>query len=171
MNNVSTFGLTVYLRATISLPTGYLLKSWPDDADSLQVHEATSGQAQLDLNGKIVRWTDAQPLTVSLAAIPDSDEDQTLSVVFNASRATAFGGSVGDIITLVIRYPNNSVRTLTNGRMLSGPTAPSATAAGRMPANVYTIAFGDQFSLTPASVLSRAASIFRVRERIGGLLP
>ena len=157
MEDISTFGLTAYLIATKTMPVGVLLNRWADDADSVTVTEAEAGQAVLDLNGVVIRWTVATPLTVSLGVIPNTTDDDILSVIYNSNRVSNVSGAVGDSINLVLRYPNGGVRVFTSGRVLSGPSAPTAKADGRMASNVYTYAFGDQYLLTPAAALNAVA--------------
>lgn len=163
MENISTFGLKAYINATRSLPVGYLLKKWADDAPSIQVQDSANGQACIDLNGKIFRWTEGSPLIVSLALIPDSLDDQMMSILYNENRATAM--PEGDSVTLVVYYPTGAVRTFTRGRIVSGPSAPSALAEGRLAASIYTFAFEDQYTLSAVSALNSIARLAEQRAR------
>lgn len=170
MENISTFGLSAYLTATRTLPVGFLLKSWADDVDSVQVTEAETGQSKLDLNGTVISWTVATPLTVALSVIPNSADDDILSVIYSANRVSKTTPPVGDMVNLVLRYPNGGVRVFTAGRVISGPSAPTARAEGRMSSNTYTYAFGDQYSLTPAAALNALASRADIFGRLGNLI-
>ncbi|MND99921.1 hypothetical protein D3C81_527780 [compost metagenome] len=170
MENISTFGLSGYLIATRTLPIGILINRWADDVDSIAVTEATTGEAVLDLNGSVISWTVATPLTVALSVIPNTIDDDMLSIIYNSNRVSKTSPPVGDSINLVLRYPNGGVRVFTTGRVVSGPSSPTARAEGRMASNTYTYAFGDQYSLTPAAALNAIAQRLDVFGSIGGLV-
>lgn len=158
MENISTFGISAYILASRTLPVGALINKFADDVDSVGIVEAETGQAIIDLNGIVIRWTVANPLMVTIGVIPESADDQILGVICNANRASQISPSVNDSINLVVRYPNGNIRTFTDGRVISGPSAPSAKAEGRLSSSVYTYAFGDQYTLSIASALNAAAS-------------
>lgn len=152
MENISTYGLKAYIRASNSLPVGWMVNSFADDAPSIAVQEQAVGQAVMDLNGKIFRWTEAVPIMLSISLIPDSTDDQTVSLIYHANRAVSTPS--GDSVTLVVYYPTGAVRTFTNGRIISGPAAPTAQADGRLTSQTYTFAFEDQYTLSVISALS-----------------
>jgi hypothetical protein len=152
MENIGTYGLKAYIKGTNSLPIGWMLTQFADDVPAIAVQEAASGQAVIDLNGKIFRWSEAVPIMLSIGLVPDSTDDQTTSLIYQANRAISTPN--GDSITLIVYYPTGAIRTFTNGRMVSGPSAPSAQPDGRLSSQVYTFAFEDQYTLSVASVLS-----------------
>lgn len=161
MNNVGTNGLYAYMIASKTMPVGFKISQFADDADSIQIHEAQTGTAVLDLNGRIVSYASAVPLTVSLAVIANSAEDQILAVLYNANRAAVTSKLAHDSISVVISFPNGGIRTFVKGRIISGVASSSATAEGRMPGNIYTFAFGDQYSLSTASIVNTVVNAAR----------
>lgn len=170
MNEVGTFGVMAYLIATRTMPIGFPIKAFADDADSIAVHEIEAGGAKIDMNGKLIAWTVANPITVSIGVVPGSTEDDLLSVIYNANRVSKAVKLANDSINMVVRWPNGGIRTFTDGIIQSGPASPTGTADGRMAGNVYTFAFGDQFSLTIASALNAIASRFDVAGTISSAI-
>lgn len=169
MKQVGTFGLFAYLIASKTMPIGFPIKAFADDADSIQVHEADNGQAVLDLNGKVIRWTVASPISISIAVLPNTAEDDILAVIYNANRVSRTSKSVNDSINLMVNFPNGGIRTFVQGRIISGPSAYTATADGRMVGNIYTFAFGDQYALTVAAVLNTIAGQLGVGDKISSI--
>lgn len=169
MNQIGTFGLFAYLIASKTMPIGFPIKAFADDADSIQVHEAENGQAILDLNGKVIRWTVANPLVISIAVMPNTVEDDILAVIYNANRVSKTSKSVNDSINLMVKYPNGGIRTFVQGRIVAGPSAYTATAEGRMVGNIYTFAFGDQYALTVAAVLNTIAGQLGIGDKISSI--
>lgn len=165
MNDVGTSGVMAYLIASKSMPIGFPILKFADDADSIAVHEAETGAAIIDLNGKVIGWTVATPITVSIGVIAGSTEDDLLNVIYNAGRVSQLTKIANDSINMVVRWPNGGIRTFMEGRMQSGPASPTGTADGRMAGNVYTFVFGDQASLTLASVINTLGNRFD----LGGL--
>lgn len=161
MNNVGTNGLYAYMIASKTMPVGFKISQFADDADSIQIHEAQTGEARLDLNGRIVSYAAAVPLTVTFAVIANSAEDQILAVIYNANRAAVTSKLAHDSINVVINFPNGGIRTLVKGRIISGVASSSAAADGRMPGNIYTFAFGDQYSLSAASIANTVVGALR----------
>ncbi len=159
MHDISTRGLSAYLLASETMPVGMLLNQFADEDDSIDITEASIGGARLDLNGKVISWTSANVVTVRISLIPEGVDDSLLGVIYNANRVSSITKSAADIINLVVRYPNGNVRTFTNGRMISGPGGPTAKAEGRLATNTYTIAFGDQYTLSVASALNTALKL------------
>lgn len=161
MQNIGTFGLSAYLIASETAPIGFLINRFADDADSIAVREVETGQAITDLNGKVIRWTVANPLQVSIAVLPNSPDDDVLAVIYNANRVTRVTKAANDSINMVVRFPNGGIRTFVQGRILSGPASMTASADGRMRGNVYTFAFGDQYALTVAAALNQLTTAAR----------
>lgn len=160
MNDVGTNGVMAYLIASNTMPIGFPILKFADDVDSIAVQEAETGAAVLDLNGKVIGWTVASTISVSIGVIAGSTEDDLLNVLYNASRVSQLTKIANDSINLVVRWPNGGIRTFMEGRMQSGPASPTGTAEGRMVGNVYTFVFGDQASLTLASVINTIGNRF-----------
>lgn len=169
MNNIGTFGLLGYMVASRTMPIGFPIRAFADDADSIQVHEVANGTVVLDLNGKVIRWTVANPVTVSIAVVPNSPEDEILAVIYNANRVSQTVRPANDSINFVLRFPNGGVRTFTQGRIVGGPSAPTATADARLIGNVYTFAFGDQYSLTIASAINAVVGQLGIGDSVANL--
>lgn len=140
-NDISGFGLRLQVVASNTFPAGLDVTQFADDADpfdspALQVRDKAMG-----LNGDLISWSKANPVTATLSVIPNSDDDRNLSVLLGANRVGKGKQSAADVITITAIYPDGSVTNFTQGVITDGPPALSAASAGRLKSKTYTFAF------------------------------
>ena len=155
MNNISSIGTSAYITASKTLPFGWYLKNFADDQDGVQIEPSEAGGSKMDLNGKLLTWAKAAPIIVTVSSIPHSSDDEQLSVILNANRPGPNQVVAGDSISMVLRYPDNTIVTLTGGVIVSGPPASSAQSSGRLATRQYTFHFEDLSTLNVANVMNK----------------
>lgn len=143
MQDVSATGLALTIKGSVTFPNGFTFTEFADDADPFDLPALEIAAAAMNVNGDLVTWSSPQPITPTLNAIPGSEGDNSLSILFEANRAARGKRVARDIITIVATYPDGSTVTLTNGKMTSGFPGKSVASAGRMKSKAYTFVFQD----------------------------
>jgi hypothetical protein len=140
---IGGFGLVVSLRASTTFPAGMIVEQFADDADPFDFPDVQVADIAMGLNGDMLTWSKAIPLPVTLSVVPESDDDNNLSVLLQANRVGKNKQSARDIITLVGQYPSGYSVTLTGGKITNGSLSNSISSAGRMKSKQYKFAFGN----------------------------
>ena len=139
--DISGFGLQLRVIASKTFPAGFSVTQFADDADPLDLPELTIGETAMGLNGDLINWGKANPISVSVSVIPGQDDDLNLAILHEANRIGRGKKGARDIITLVGVYPDGKVITLSGGKLISGPPASSVASAGRMKSKTYNFQF------------------------------
>lgn len=141
MQDISGFGLRVIVRASNTFPQSFSLTQFADDTDPVDSPSQQIMDKAMGLNGDMVAFSKANPISVTLAVIPDTDDDKNLAVLAEANRVGRGKTPARDIITVTVIYPNGSSVTLTQGKLTDAPLARSVSSAGRLKTNAYIFAF------------------------------
>lgn len=141
MADISGFGLKVNIKASATFPSGISVSQFADDGDSLDVPSIQIADKAMGLNGDLITWSKAIPLTVTLNIIPDSEDDKNLSVLAESNRVGKGKKSARDVITMTVAYPNEKVVTYTAGKLTDAMVGNSVASAGRMKTKAYIFAF------------------------------
>lgn len=139
--NIGGFGLVVTIIASSTFPAGMVLEAFADDADPFDFPDLQVADIAMGLNGDLITWSKAMPLVTQVSLIPESDDDNNMSVLLAANRVGKSKNSAQDVITLTGKYPSGVVVTLTNGRLTNGMISNSIASAGRMKSKPYKFAF------------------------------
>ncbi len=141
MQNISGYGLTAIVRASTTFPGGFPVTQFADDADPFDTPTQTVGEAAVGLNGDLVAWNRANPLTLTLSVIPGGEDDLNLSALLEANRAARGKVPAGDVVTITAIYPSGRTVTLTQGIVTTGTPSDSVSSAGRIKSKSYSFAF------------------------------
>lgn len=141
MHNVSATGIKMRLVASLTFPAGFDITQFADDGDPLNSENLTIAETAAALNGDLVAWGKPNVIPLTVAVLPDTDEDRNLSILWNVNRIGKNKVAVQDVITLVVTYPNGDQKILSNGVMISGPALNSGTAEGRLKTKEYEFSF------------------------------
>ena len=141
MQNISGYGLSVNIIASVSFPVGLFLTQWADNINPFEIPSIQIADKAMGLNGDLIVWTKATPITVTLAAIPGSYTDLNLAVLLEANRAGRGKTSTRDVIQMVGIYGNNTPIVLTNGAITDGMPGNSVESAGRLSSKPYIFTF------------------------------
>lgn len=147
MNNISGFGLSINLVATITFPLGFIITEFADDADPFDLPALQIADSAMGLNGDLIQWAKANPIKATISVIPGSDSDINLALLMEANRVGR--GKIGarDIITLAAIYPDGEFITLTNGVITDGLPASSVASAGRLKSKTYNFSFENKVGI------------------------
>ena len=141
MNNIGGFGLKLSVTASMTFPIGFIITQFADDADPFDVPDIQIRDKAMGLNGDLISWGKAVPVSIKISVIPDSQDDINLSILAKTNKVGAGRNPVTDVIGMIGTYPDGSVVILTNGVMTDAPLASSVSSSGRMKSKTYSFAF------------------------------
>lgn len=141
MQDVSGFGLRIILQASVTFPQGISLTQFADDSDPFDTPSQQLMDKAMGLNGDLVVWSKANPITPTINVIPNTDDDRNLEVLAEANRVSRGKTSARDIITLTVIYPDGRSLTLNNGKVTDAIVTRPVASSGRMKTKPYAFAF------------------------------
>lgn len=144
--DISAFGLNIYLIASNTFPVGIPLTQFADDADPFDLPSMTIGDNAMGINGDLVSWSKANPIKTTLSVIAGSDDDLNLQVLFENNRPGRGKTGTRDVITLTGIYPDGSKVSLLNGNMTDGMPGNSVASSGRLKSKTYGFSFENKVS-------------------------
>lgn len=142
--DISGFGFRVNVAASKTFPQGVIVTQFADDADPFDTPAIKVADKTMGLNGDLIVWSKATPIDVTIAVVPDSEDDKNLAVLLEANRVGKGKQSARDSVSLTGIYPAGNSITLSDGKITDGPVASSIASAGRMKSKVYTFSFGNR---------------------------
>lgn len=140
-NDISGFGLQIQVVASVTFPSGFTVSQFADDGDPFDLPSIQIADKAMGLNGDLITWSKANPLTVTLNVVPNSDDDKNLGILFDANRVARGKQSARDVITMTGIYPDGSTITLTPGVITDGMPGNAVASSGRMKSKAYIFAF------------------------------
>lgn len=146
MQDISATGTTATIFAAPSFPTGFTISAWADDANPIDVETLTIADTGMGVNGDLVVWNTPNPIRITLRPIPNSDGDVNLQILLDANRVAKNKTSVQDIDTLVINYPDGTVRSFVNGKLVTGTPALGVASNARLQTREYQFVFENKLS-------------------------
>jgi hypothetical protein len=141
MQDISGFGIRVILRASVTFPQGVSLTQFADDADPFDTPSQQLMDKAMGLNGDMVVWSKANPITPTLNVIPDTDDDRNLQVLAEANRVGRGKISARDVITMTVIYPSGRSLTLTQGKITDAIVTQPVASGGRLTTKAFAFAF------------------------------
>src|SRR5215216_1560845 len=136
-SDISVFGLRVQLNASETFPSGISITQFADDADPFDTPSMQIRDKAMGVNGDLITWSKATPIGVTLAVVANSEDDDNLSVLFEANRVGKGKQGARDVISLTVVYPDGRTTSFTQGVITDGMPSLSAQSAGRMKSRVY----------------------------------
>jgi hypothetical protein len=146
MTDISGFGSVVRIVASRTFPAGVSITQFADDTDGFDLPSVQIADKAMGVNGDLVTWSKANPLAITIAVIPNSDDDRNLAALFNANRVAKGKFGAKDEITMSTVLPDGSSVTLVRGTITDGMPAQSLASAGRLKSKTYAFAFEDVIS-------------------------
>ena len=141
MHDVSASGVKVRVIARYTAPAGFEIKRFADDADPYDVEDVDIASSGITVNGELVIWTTPAGVRFNVSVLPGTDDDDNLARVWTANRVGANKVAIHDIITVIVTLPSGKTSMFTNGSMLSGPPATSASSDARLKTKTYGFVF------------------------------
>ena len=139
--DISVFGLVVRLTASETYPSGITLTQFADDADPFDVPSMQIRDKAMGVNGDLITWSKANPIALTLAVVPGSNDDQNLAVLFESNRVGKGKQGARDIVNVTVVYPDGSSTSFTQGVITDGMSASSPSSAGRLKSKAYGFSF------------------------------
>lgn len=139
--NISGFGLSANIKASNTFPEGIAITQFADDVDPIDHPELVIAESASGLNGDLIVWSKANPVHVTVAVIPNSEDDQNLGILFEANRTGKGKSSARDSISISVNYPDGSAVLLGAGTILAGFNFTSTASAGRFKTKTYKFVF------------------------------
>ncbi len=143
MANIS--GITsIRIVASSTFPLGFSVTQFSDDTDPLDSASIEVQSAVMGANGNLITWNSPKGIPVTIAVIPNTEDDINLQALLNANRKTRNRTVANDVITMVVTYADESISTLTNGAILSGIVLRGSTSENRLKTMPYGFMFEDK---------------------------
>lgn len=139
--SIAGFGAQVQVKASNTFPSGFVVSQFADDADPFDIPSIQIADKAMGLNGDLVTWSKANPITITINVIPGSEDDKNLSILLEANRVGKGKAGANDEVTIVAVYPNEGTLTLTGGVITDGAPGNSIASAGRFKSKAYAFAF------------------------------
>lgn len=138
---IGGFGSSIQLTASTTFPNGITITQFSDDTDPYDIPSLQILDKAMGANGDLVGWSKANPLIVSIAVLPNSQDDVNLSILLEANRVAKGKNSALDIITAVIAYPDQATATFVNGFITDGLPANALASSQRLKSKPYMFCF------------------------------
>lgn len=139
--DVSAMGIKATIVALPSYPVGITLTKFADDGDSLNVPEMTIMQSGMGVNGDLVVWRTATPVTIDVNLIPGTDECRDMENLFKLNMTQKNKVSTKDVLTMTIEHPDGRTSILTNGYIVAGAPIQDYSSAGRAKTRHFQMVF------------------------------
>lgn len=141
--DVSGFGSVVTLQCIPTFPI-LTITQFADDADPLDFAAIDIADKAMGVNGDLITWAKANPITLVLNVIPGSPDDTNLQLLADANRPAQGKLVAADLINATVVYPDFSSVTLITGRLMNAMFGKSIASAGRLKTRPYVFAFQDK---------------------------
>lgn len=142
-NDISGFGLSLWVIASNTFPAGFPVTQFADDADPLDIPSLQVADTGMGLNGDLVKWSKAAPLKITINVIPSSQDDINLGLLLDANRVAKGKRGARDVITMTGIYGDGRTVVLTEGIITDGSPADGVASAGRLKSKAYNFTFED----------------------------
>lgn len=146
MQDVSGTGIEVTIIALPTFPQGIKATAFADDADPLDSPELQIAEWGMGVNGDLVIWRAPKPLEVTLNIIPNTDEDVNLGILFDANRVAKNKLSVKDLVTMIVKYPDGTVKTLSNGAIVQAMPLNGIASNAKIKSKPYKFVFENKIN-------------------------
>lgn len=152
MTDVSATGSSIQITTDV---TGLInITRFSDEGTPFEFNEIEVTGSALSLNGELITWAKPVAYAASVTVVPMTSEDEALRKLLIASKVKYSKGNTvavnTDAVTVTMnasipKLNNNGSAyrgfMFTNGRIVSGPSAPSSSAEGKLSARTYTFVF------------------------------
>ncbi len=145
-HDISGFGIQVQVFASNTFPAGINLTQFADDADPFDLPAIQIADKSMGLNGDLITWSKASPVTVTINLISGSEDAINMDVLAEANRMAQGKASARDLITMTGIYPDGRAITLWGGAITNAMPGDSVSSAGRKKSKTYTFLFENRIA-------------------------
>jgi hypothetical protein len=139
--DISGTGTVVVLNGSTTFPNGLTISQFADDSDPLDIPSLQIADTAMGLNGDLLFWSKANPITLTLSVVPESQDDINLQILGDANRVGAGKVSAKDQITATIVLPNGTIIVLNKGVLKNYMPGNSIASAQRLKTKSYVFEF------------------------------
>lgn len=140
--DISGYGTTVDMIVPQLFPAGLTLTQFADNVNPVEFEDLEIAGRAMGLNGDLAFWIKPAPIDVTFSVLAETEDDNNLKSILNASRAIRGKPNLKIIIpSATITYPSGKVVNLAKGYMLSGPVSSTVESEGRFSSNRYKFTF------------------------------
>lgn len=140
-NDITGFGSVVSLIASNTYPAGIVITQFADDGDPFDMSSVKIADTAMGVNGDLIKWSRAVAKPITISVIPGSLDDINLAILAKNNDAAQGQSNAGDIITVTVVYPDNSIITFSNGFITDSPFGNSLASSGRLKTKTYGFMF------------------------------
>ncbi len=145
MQDSSSIGVHVVLKASNTYPNGIIFSAFPEDGDVGDTGQTEIAGNASGINGDLITWTTVNGIELNLPIIPNTTEEAALDRLYQANRGSKNHFPAKDVITIVITNPiTGVVSTYKNGRIKTGPVGYQYGGDGRIKTKSYGFVFEDK---------------------------
>lgn len=145
MQDVSSIGVRVTLKASQTFPIGITFSAFPEDGDIGTTGETDIGSSASGVNGDLIWWKTVNGIEVTVPLIPGTPEEALMDILFQANRASRNRFPAKDVITLVVTNPVTGIcSTYKNGYIRNGNVGTTYGGDGRIRTKNYSFTFEDK---------------------------
>lgn len=141
MADISFLGTKVTITSIPTFPQGFVVTEFADDAEPVSFERVQIRETAVGVNGEKVSWKKVALKPVSISVIPGSESDKNLDILYKANTPEKDKFCVDDNITMVVAYPNGTIKTCTGGSIVEGDPAWSGDSNGRIKTKTYNFVF------------------------------
>jgi len=141
MTIISATGSVAYIRASVSFPDGFNVSDWAHDSDPFDSPSVVIAEDANNMNGQRVVWSVSNVKPFTIGVIPASPSDKKLRDLLRFNDSSGGKVPLGDIIEMVITFPNGTLMTYLNGSIMSGSPGQSSTSKGQLKSKIYEFSF------------------------------
>lgn len=140
--DISVAGSEVSIISNPTFPAGFTITEWATDADPLTIEDVQVAQSEIGVNGDVISWHRAAMVNVDMNVIPNSESDKNLMILTATNKVEKNKVSLHDNITMVIAYADGTIKTFSEGTIVSGSVANSMVNDGKIRSKNYKFTFG-----------------------------
>lgn len=147
MEDISAYGFRVNIVATKTFPFGVILSQFADDSDPFDIPSIQIADKAMGINGDLITWSKATPISITLNMVPNSTEDNLMSILLEANRVGRGKISARDVITLTGIYPSGRIIVMSPGIITDGIPGTAMASSGRMKSKPYSFTFENKIGV------------------------
>ncbi len=140
-SNISGFGVSLVIRASVTYPTGLTISQFADDVDPILINDVKIADSAMGLNGDLMIWQKAVPLPMTINVVPGDTDDTNLQILADANRVAQGKNSAKDVISATIIYPDGQTVVLSGGNITDAAFGRGIQSSGRQRTKSYTFMF------------------------------
>lgn len=144
MQDTSSIGVRVFLKASQTFPNGITFSAFPEDGDVGTTGETEIASNASGVNGDLIWWKTVNGIETSVPLIPNTPEEALMDTLYHANRASKNRFPKKDVITMVVTNPVTGIsKTYKNGVIKNGAVGYQYGGDGRIKTKAYGFVFED----------------------------